>query len=82
MKQIQFRKIDAILIKFSLNGKFWIVCSMVAAITSAVALMNFQHATQLIEAQSMAKVTASVEAVAAVANRQNLDLARQHVPLR
>ncbi|WP_445945155.1 methyl-accepting chemotaxis protein [Shewanella sp.] len=72
MKQIQFRKIDAILIKFSLNGKFWIVCSMVAAITSAVALMNFQHATQLIEAQSMAKVTASVEAVAAVANRQNL----------
>ncbi|ABE54149.1 methyl-accepting chemotaxis sensory transducer [Shewanella denitrificans OS217] len=72
MKPIEFRKIDAILIKFSLNGKFWIVCSMVTAITSVIALMNYQHANQLIEAQSMARVSAAVEAVAGVASKQNL----------
>ncbi len=38
MKQIQFRKVDAMLIKFSLNGKFWLVCSLVTAITAAIAL--------------------------------------------
>jgi methyl-accepting chemotaxis protein len=72
MKQIEFRKIDALLIKFSLNGKFWIVCSMVSIITCAIALMNYQHTNKVIEASSMARVTASLEAIATVANSQGL----------
>jgi methyl-accepting chemotaxis protein len=72
MKQIEFRKIDALLIKFSLNGKFWIVCSMVSIITCAIALMNYQHTNKVIEASSMARVTASLEAMATVANSQGL----------
>jgi methyl-accepting chemotaxis protein len=72
MKQIEFRKIDALLIKFSLNGKFWIVCSMVSIITCAIALMNYQHTNRVIEASSMARVTASLEAMATVANSQGL----------
>ncbi|GGB50823.1 methyl-accepting chemotaxis protein [Shewanella inventionis] len=72
MKQIQFRKIDAIMIKFSLNGKFWIVCSMVAAITCVIALLNYQHATRLITEASQQRVNASVQSYAAVANNQNL----------
>lgn len=72
MKQIEFRKIDAILIKFSLNGKFWIVCSMVSAITCAIALMNYQHTNSLIQASSMARVTTQVQAMADVASEQGL----------
>ncbi|WP_418358602.1 methyl-accepting chemotaxis protein [Shewanella basaltis] len=72
MKQIQFRKIDAIMIKFSLNGKFWIVCSMVAAITCVIALLNYQHATALITQASLDRVKASVQSVAIIANTQNL----------
>ncbi|MCT8987010.1 methyl-accepting chemotaxis protein [Shewanella phaeophyticola] len=75
MKQIQFRKIDAIMIKFSLNGKFWIVCSMVAAITCVIALLNYQHATRLITEASQQRVSASVHSFAAVANHQNLPAA-------
>lgn len=72
MKQIQFRKIDAIMIKFSLNGKFWIVCSMVAAITCVIALLNYQQARDLIAQASQERVTASVQSFASVANNQAL----------
>lgn len=72
MKQIQFRTIDAILIKFSLNGKFWIVCSMVALITATIALVNYQHTHRNLEAASLARVQATVDAFAQVANTQQL----------
>ena len=72
MKQIQFRTIDAILIKFSLNGKFWVVCSMVALITAAVALVNDQHAHRNLEQASIARVQASVDTLAQVAMAQKL----------
>ncbi|MEM5506686.1 methyl-accepting chemotaxis protein [Shewanella frigidimarina] len=72
MKQIQFRKIDAIMIKFSLNGKFWIVCSMVAAITSIIAILNFQQANDLITQSSFDRVNTRVQSVASVANSQGL----------
>lgn len=72
MKQIQFRKIDAILIKFSLNGKFWVVCSLVALITSVVALVNYQQTNDLIEQTSLQRVKASIESYASVANNQGL----------
>ena len=72
MKQIQFRTIDAILIKFSLNGKFWVVCSMVALITAAVALVNYQHAHRNLEQASIARVQASVDTLAQVATAQKL----------
>lgn len=73
MKQIQFRTIDAILIKFSLNGKFWVVCSMVALITAAVALVNYQHAHRNVEQASIARVQASVDTLAQVATAQKLE---------
>ena len=73
MKQIQFRTIDAILIKFSLNGKFWVVCSMVALITAGVAGVNYQHAQRNVEQASIARVQASVDALAQVASMQKLD---------
>lgn len=72
MKQIQFRTIDAILIKFSLNGKFWVVCSLVALITSVIALMNYQQTTDLIAQSSLQRVKASAESYASVANNQGL----------
>lgn len=73
MKQIQFRTIDAILIKLSLNGKFWVVCSMVALITAAVALVNYQHAHRNLEAASLARVQVTVDAFAQVASSQRLE---------
>ncbi|MGX9462789.1 methyl-accepting chemotaxis protein [Shewanella sp. A14] len=72
MKQIQFRKIDAILIKFSLNGKFWIICSLVTLITSVIALMNYQQTQGLIEQTSLQRAQASVDSYASVANIQGL----------
>ena len=72
MKQIQFRKVDAMLIKLSLNGKFWVVCSLVTLITLAIAVLNQQHNQKIIQAASMAQVTASVQAFADAATNQQL----------
>ncbi|QIR14197.1 methyl-accepting chemotaxis protein [Shewanella aestuarii] len=84
MKQIQFRKIDAMLIKLTLNGKFWLICSLVSIITLTIALLNQQQNQKLIEAGSMAKATATIEAYAQVAINQDLsgeslrNFAQQH----
>ncbi|UCX04415.1 MULTISPECIES: methyl-accepting chemotaxis protein [Shewanella] len=72
MKAIQFRKVDAMLIKLSLNGKFWVVCSLVTVITLAIAVLNHQHNQAMIQASSMAQVSASVQAFADVAANQQL----------
>ncbi|QYJ80029.1 methyl-accepting chemotaxis protein [Shewanella acanthi] len=72
MKHVKFRTIDAILIKFSLNGKFWLVCSMVSLITAVVAFTNYQHAQQTISSASLARVQASVDAFAQIADGQKL----------
>ena len=72
MKQIQFRTIDAILIKFSLNGKFWVVCSMVALITSVVALLNYQQVKEVVAQASLDRAQASIDAIAQAAQLQQL----------
>ncbi|ABO24129.1 methyl-accepting chemotaxis protein [Shewanella loihica] len=72
MKAIQFRKIDALLIKLSLNGKFWVVCSMVTAITLTIALLNLNAANNQLHAGSAARVQASVDAYAKVASQMGL----------
>ena len=73
MKAIEFRKIDALMIKLSLNGKFWVVCSMVSVITLLVALMNLNQLTEHTNAGSLARAQASVDAYARVAQKQKLE---------
>ncbi|ABZ77181.1 methyl-accepting chemotaxis sensory transducer [Shewanella halifaxensis HAW-EB4] len=72
MKQINFRKIDALLIKLSLNGKFWVLCSMVTLLTAAVALTNYHHSKQFIESSSLARAQSSIDSYANIANTEQL----------
>ncbi|MCG9732331.1 methyl-accepting chemotaxis protein [Shewanella sp. Isolate13] len=72
MKQISFRKIDAVLIKLSLNGKFWVICTMVTLITAAIAMFNYNSSKSLIESSSLSRAQSSVDAYAAIANAQAL----------
>ncbi|QFU22208.1 methyl-accepting chemotaxis protein [Shewanella eurypsychrophilus] len=72
MKQIEFRKIDALMIKLSLNGKFWLVCTMVALITAGIALMNWEHAADHATKSSQARAQSMVDSFAAVAKSQGL----------
>ncbi|PKG75820.1 methyl-accepting chemotaxis protein [Shewanella sp. GutCb] len=72
MKQINFRTVDAVLIKLSLNGKFWSICTMVTLITAMVAGANYFNSKQQIEAASMARAQATVEAYANMAMTQSL----------
>ena len=72
MKQVEFRKVDAILIKLSLNGKFWVLCSMVAFITAIVAFFNYQQVKYTVEEASLMRAQAQVSAFAQVASHQSL----------
>ncbi|GIU26022.1 methyl-accepting chemotaxis protein [Shewanella sp. MBTL60-007] len=72
MKQISFRKVDAVLIKLSLNGKFWVICTMVTLITAAIALFNYNSSNSLIESSSLSRAQSSIDSYAAIANAQAL----------
>ncbi|MGS0826583.1 methyl-accepting chemotaxis protein [Shewanella sp. 0m-8] len=72
MKQINFRKIDALLIKLSLNGKFWLLCTMVTLLSATVALTNYHHSKQFIESTSLARAQSSIDAYANIANAEQL----------
>ncbi|GIU08583.1 MULTISPECIES: methyl-accepting chemotaxis protein [unclassified Shewanella] len=72
MKQISFRKVDAVLIKLSLNGKFWVICTMVTMITAAIATLNYNHTQSLIESSSLNRAQSSIDAYAAIARSQAL----------
>lgn len=72
MKQIEFRKIDALMIKLSLNGKFWLVCTMVTLITASIALVNLNHAKEFAAQHSQSQAQAMVDTFAAVAKSQGL----------
>ncbi|MGL4615503.1 MAG: methyl-accepting chemotaxis protein, partial [Shewanella sp.] len=73
MKQMQFRTIDGILIKFSLNGKFWLICGLVASITAVIAITNYQHSLRTLEFAAISRVQASVDAFAQIASAQQLE---------
>lgn len=72
MKQIEFRKIDAFMIKLSLNGKFFLLCSIVTLITLAVALFNLNAAEQHAAESSRTKAQAIVNTFANIAEQQKL----------
>ncbi|BAJ02791.1 methyl-accepting chemotaxis protein [Shewanella violacea] len=73
MKQIEFRTIDALMIKLSLNGKFWLVCSMVTLITASIALFNLNYAKEHTHQSSQIRAQAKLDAFAAVANSQAIE---------
>ncbi|GIU42850.1 methyl-accepting chemotaxis protein [Shewanella algidipiscicola] len=72
MKAIEFRKIDALMIKLSLNGKFGVVCAMVSLITLSIALLNLNQLTQYAHSSSVARAQASLDAYANIAKSQQL----------
>ena len=72
MKQIEFRKIDALMIKFTLNGKFWGICLMVTLITASIALVNLNDAQKSAADNSLARAQSMVSLLAQVALQQNI----------
>ncbi|NKF50286.1 methyl-accepting chemotaxis protein [Shewanella sp. WXL01] len=77
MKAIEFRKIDALLIKLSLNGKFFVICALVSVITLAVAITNQQQMQQVAQQASIAHVQGQAEMIAKIARQQNLSAQEQ-----
>ncbi len=72
MKQIQFRKIDALMIKLSLNGKFWLLCILVSLITASIALVNLNQVKERVAVSSQERAQSMVDTFANVANAQRV----------
>ncbi len=73
MKQIQFRKIDALMIKLSLNGKFWLLCILVSLITASIALVNLNQVKERVVVSSQERAQSMVDTFANVANAQRAE---------
>ena len=56
MKEVQFRNIDKLFIKMSLNDKFWVIFGLFLLVLSAVSISRYQHTLTQIQAQSMTAV--------------------------
>ncbi|WP_144211598.1 methyl-accepting chemotaxis protein [Shewanella donghaensis] len=72
MKQINFRKVDAIMIKLSLNGKFWVICAIATLFTATIAITNYINVKAHINGASQTLAQTKVDAFAQSANAQNL----------
>lgn len=72
MKQIQFRKIDALMIKLSLNGKFALLCVLVSLITGSIALVNLNQVNDRVAVTSQERAQSMLDTFANVANTQGV----------
>ena len=72
MKYLEFRKIDGVLIKFSLNQTFCLICLMVTFITTAIAFVNLERAQQNTAVHSLERAQSMVMLLAQVAEKQGL----------
>ena len=53
MKEVQFRNVDKLFIKMSMNDKFWVIFAMFLIVLSTLSFSRYQHSLQQIENQSM-----------------------------
>ena len=53
MKEVQFRSIDKLFIKMSINDKFWVVLGLFLIILTALSVGRYQNSLEQIEKQSM-----------------------------
>lgn len=72
MKYLVYRKIDGILIKFSLNGKFWLICLLATFMTATIGLVNLDRAHTVQADNSLARAQSMVALLADVARKQKL----------
>ncbi len=60
MKQVEFRNIDKLFIKMSINDKFWAIFGLFLVILSFVSINTYLDRIDQIEQQSMAMLTEKV----------------------
>ena len=53
MKEVQFRNVDKLFIKMSINDKFWVIFGLCLVVLTALSVTRYQHDVQQIEKQSM-----------------------------
>jgi len=56
MKEVQFRNVDKLFIKMSINDKFGVIFALCLVVLCALSITRYQHDVQQIEAQSMASL--------------------------
>ena len=53
MKEVQFRNVDKLFIKMSINDKFWVIFGLCFVVLTALSVTRYQHDVKQIETQSM-----------------------------
>lgn len=88
MREVEFRTVDRLFIKMSINDKFWVLFLAIAAVVIGVSGSQYYSAVSRIEAASVLRVQAQVEAsvntlLAAGLNakQQEQVLAKQNIKL-
>ncbi|GAL16287.1 N-acetylglucosamine regulated methyl-accepting chemotaxis protein [Vibrio astriarenae] len=62
MKEVQFRKIDALFIKMSINDKMWVILGLFLAALLTVSVGRYNDSIKQFEHQAIAITQAKIEA--------------------
>ncbi|WP_394242371.1 methyl-accepting chemotaxis protein [Vibrio astriarenae] len=71
MKEVQFRKIDALFIKMSINDKMWVILGLFLAALLTVSVGRYNDSIKQFEHQAIAITQAKIEGIAAVTQDAN-----------
>ena len=78
MKEVQFRNVDKLFIKMSINDKFWVIFALCLVVLSALSITRYQHDVQQIETQSMVSLEGQLSGmVSALASSKQLKKASE-----
>ncbi len=68
MKEVQFRTIDRLFIKMSINDKMWVICALFLCALTSIAGARYFDSLKNIEAQSMSAVEYKLEGITSQQN--------------
>ncbi|SDH01953.1 methyl-accepting chemotaxis protein [Vibrio xiamenensis] len=74
MKEVDFRTIDRLFIKMSINDKMWVIVLLFIAAISGISGARYFDATQRIESSAITSVESKLSGILSTANYQNLTL--------
>lgn len=74
MKEVQFRSIDKLFIKMSINDKFWVIFGLFLIVIATISVGRYQHSLQEIENKSMVALESQLSGmVMALESTQQVD---------
>lgn len=73
MREVEFRTVDRLFVKMSVNDKFWVLFALIAAVVTAIAGLHYRQSVTQLELQQMAVTEARLAVMVETVQASGLD---------